>query len=237
MPLKGRAGGIFAVTRLRELIDEVRQAHPQDQFFRDFDKSCRQDPVKRRHYRTYADALRVLDAQSWRELKNKALQHYLNHRKGQLKQGFFNQLNDAFAYRHLRQRGCTAVQVLHEGKTRTPDIRYSESGSIKHCEVKTLGISCDEIDRRCSGEASDGQVYAKLGAGFLNKFHSSFDVAKKQIAVHPSGGLVYFVVIFDDTTYDYYEDYRRQILSYCRQKGMRDLYVKVGLRGNRRISV
>ena len=53
----------------------------------------------------YDRALSTLDDESWDILKNKALQHYLDHRNGKRKEGFFNQLNEAFAYRHLIKQG------------------------------------------------------------------------------------------------------------------------------------
>lgn len=53
----------------------------------------------KKYYQVYNNALIVLDDESWKILKEKALQHYFDHRRGQKKQSFFNQLNEAFAYR------------------------------------------------------------------------------------------------------------------------------------------
>ena len=99
------------MTRIRELVAAVRKKHPDDSFFAGFEESCRINKKKERAYRTYDDALKVLDAKSWQILKGKAIDHFLNHRNGQLKQGFFNQLNEAFAYRHLRQQNYLNIRL------------------------------------------------------------------------------------------------------------------------------
>ncbi len=159
--------------RIRELISAVRSSHPDDHFFTDFEESCRISPDKKRYYRTYNDALRSLDPISWEVLKQKALNHFLDHRRGQLKQGFFNQLNEAFAYRYLINRNYASVSIIPEdGKTR-PDICFGEPDRKRYCEVKTLGISDNEIERRDLGDACNGQVYERLSAGFFNKFQAS----------------------------------------------------------------
>ena len=91
--------------RIRELIAVVNEAHPKDRFFANIDTTLRASRQARAQYRAYGRALNCLDPQSWAELKEKAARHFLDHRKGQLKQGFFNQLNEAFAYEHLTRRG------------------------------------------------------------------------------------------------------------------------------------
>lgn len=130
--------------RVRELVTDVLRAHPNDSFFDRFDESCVTNPAKRKAYRTYDDALRLLDSDSWNILKGKAIAHFRDHRRGQHKQGFFNQLNEAFAYRHLVRQGFTAVRMLPEEGRRVPDIRYRDGRYVKHCEVKTIGISDEE---------------------------------------------------------------------------------------------
>jgi len=222
--------------RIRELMETVTRVYPKDRFFLGFEESCRTSPAKRAAYRTYDDALRVLDERSWRILKDKAVAHFKDHRRGQLKQGFFNQLNEAFAYRWLVRRGCTGVVMLAECGARTPDIRYVEAGRVKHCEVKTLGLSEKEIRRRESREVFTN-AYAELDEGFFRKLASSIDTAEAQIAAQGTSGLVYLVVVWDDIALDYYPEYRRQVVAFCRSLGICEVYVKVGLRGNRRVHI
>ena len=221
------------MTRFREFIEDVRKAHPEDQFLADFAESCRVNPAKARAYRTYDDALRVLDTHSWHILKGKAIRDYRNHRRGQLKQPFFNQLNEAFAYGYLTRQGCTHVEILQESNTPTPDIRYVEAGALKHCEVKSIGLSDAEIQRRESGEVHETS-YERLDNGFLNKLSSAIGKAKAQIDSQGTDGLVYLIVRFDDMAPDY-QGYKRQLREYFRKHDIRDVYIKFGLRGSRRI--
>jgi predicted AAA+ superfamily ATPase len=110
-------------------------------------------------FRAYERALSMLDDESWSILKNKALQHYYNHRQGQKKQGFFHQLNESFAYSHLVKQGFRHVRFLEEGKKRTPDIVYTDRGVRTYCEVKSLSISDEEIERRNAIACYDSSVY------------------------------------------------------------------------------
>src|SRR6267143_826505 len=110
--------------RFRELIADIRKKYPDDKFFVDFESSCRVEPAKARHYRSYDDALMLLDDMSWNILKGKAIEHFGNERDGQRKQGFFNQLNEAFAYRYLMRKGFGNVRFIEEGNRKRPDIRF-----------------------------------------------------------------------------------------------------------------
>jgi hypothetical protein len=129
---------------MRELIAEVRGRYPKDDFFSNFEESCRIWPNKRKYYQRYERLLKILDKESWNILKEKALKHFLHHREGQRKQGFFNILNEAFAYRYLFSKVFDNVRFLEEEKNRSnPDITFTLKSDLKCCEVKTLGISDD----------------------------------------------------------------------------------------------
>jgi len=49
--------------------------------------------------------------------------------------------------------------------------------------------------------------------------------------------LVYFVVRWDDFTLAYCNEYKRQLVSYCRKQNLDGLYIKMDLRGNRRVRI
>ena len=133
--------------RFRDLVALVRAKHPRDHFFANYDQMLT-IPELGDDYRAYERALQCLDPDSWTELQTKAVNHFMDQRRGQLKQGFFNQLNDAFAYRHLVRRGYRQVRVLRESGKTQPDLEYFNGGKRLFCEVKTLGISDDQIARR-----------------------------------------------------------------------------------------
>jgi len=224
--------------RIREIIFDIRNRYPNDDFFSDFEYSYWINPLKKQHYQAYNRALKALDNESWQILKEKALQHYLNHRKGQKKQGLFNQLNEAFAYRYLATRkGFENVRFIKEGKEQRPDIKFNVQNKQVCCEVKTLGISDDEIKRRSTHSVYNSSVYVRLSDGFLNKFNDAVNAARKQIYTFGTIGLVYIIIRFDDIALDYYKKYRSQLITFCKNQGFDNLFIKIGVIGNRRISI
>jgi hypothetical protein len=223
--------------RFRELIAEIRRSYPTDDFFADFENSCRREPGKKRHYRSYNEALMLLDDESWTILKKKAIEQFRNERVGQRKQGFFNQLNEAFAYRYLLRKGSKNVRFIKEGKKKTPDIGFVDRGTQSYCEVKTLGITDVEIMRREGRSVYDGSVYVVLNEIVLDKLARGVGDAWEQIHALGKSGLVFVVIHFDDIALDHYESYRKQLAEFCRSRGFEKLILKVGYRGNKRICI
>ncbi len=126
--------------------------------------------------------------------------------------------------------------MLPESDKKTPDIQYLEAGLVKHCEVKTIGLSDAEIQRRQT-QAVYNNAYVNLGEGFFQKLASDVKIARNQIAKQNTSGLIYLIINFDDIALDYYSEHRRKIISFCRSQNMHNLYIKVGLSGNRRIDI
>ena len=180
---------------IRELIALTETAHPSDRFFANVDETMRLIPGARAQYGAYERAFASLDRDSRQTLRAKAIAHFTDHRTGQRKQGFFNQLNDAFAYRHLVRQGYNDVRVLPEGTTTQPDIQYTASGELKFCEVKTIGISDELIARRATPKVVSSAIYHQLQTGFLSKLQSTLSAASRQIAAKNANGLVYTKVV------------------------------------------
>lgn len=223
--------------RIREIINDVRSRYPDDNFFSDFEQTYRISELKRKYYQSYNRVVRELDDKSWQVLRDKALSHFKNHRNGQKKQGFFNQLNEAFAYRYLLKNGCGKILFLEEDGNKKPDLEYFYNNVKGYCEVKTLGISDKEISRRGSQTVCDGQVYFSLDGGFLNKFHQAVDDAWEQIHAMGQEGIVYIIIIFDDMTLDHYPYYRKQLINYSKKQGFNKLFIKIWLLGRKRICI
>jgi hypothetical protein len=178
----------------------------------------------------------ALDPDAWSFLKVKALNQLLNSPDRQLKQGFFNQLNEAFAYRFLSKRGFTQIKFVPEGGQRTPDLSFVKDRQTCYCEVKTLCISQEAIMRRSTSQAFDCAPYQTLNANFFNKLRSDIDNAISQMSTQSGKGLAYILVIPDDFTLDYYATYRLQLRNFVRSHSASDIYVKVGLLGQRVVS-
>lgn len=218
--------------RFRELVTLLRAKHPCDYFFANYDQKLT-IPQLGDDYRAYERALRFLDCESWTELRTKAINHFMDHRPGQLKQGLFNQVNDAFAYRHLVRCGYRQVRVLRESGSIQPDIEYFDGSERLFCEVKTLGVSNEEIARRDVPSRFRSTIYRKLNEGFLRKLRDTLDVAQRQVGA--GGGMVYLVMLFDDLTLEHYDQYRKQVHSCIKSHTAANVYVQVGLRGRRHI--
>lgn len=212
----------------------VALAHPSDNFFEGVLAKIRVSKQARAYYASYDRALAELDSASLEELSRKAIAHFGDHRLGQLKQGFFHQLNEAFAYRHLVRLGYTNVTVLKEGRSKQPDISYTGGNQQLFCEVKTIGISEDEIGRRGSSHFFI-RDYHRLSDGFLNKLDHDLRRAQEQIRARGENGLVYVVVTFDDFTMSYYPQHRRQLREFLRLNTVKNVFIKAGIFGTRGI--
>jgi len=218
--------------RFRELVAEIRNKYPAEDFFADFEESCRLTPQKRRHYQSYNRALMTLDEESWSTLKDKALSHYLNERKGQRKEAFFNHLNEAFAYRYLWRKGFASIQILKDTKKgKTPDIRFIDCGSEQFCEVKSVGITDEEIKRRENEPDQTRADYSSLPPAFLRKLKGNFNKARAQIESVGGRGLVFILVRFDNPFSEHNSIYKKQITEFCKAEGFQNLIVKIGYLG------
>jgi len=221
--------------RMLELIEMVKTSYPDDSFFSDLDEVFDLSAQARAQYQVYDLAFSCLDSTSWQILSKKALKHFQDHRNGQLKQGFFNQLNEAFAYQFLVQCGYQNIQVLDEDGTTRPDLTYHDEGIKRYCEVKTIGLSDDEIKRWDTGETFDGNVYRKLSDGFFKQLDDDLVRAYKQISSQGSNGLVFVLVNFDDFALTYYDQYHKQITEFLSHHKVPEVYIKVGLLSDKKI--
>jgi hypothetical protein len=234
--------GLAIMVRIRELMAAVRKRFPDDVFFTSGEDSLL---GKLDHYKTYDAALMCLDDGSWNILKEKAIQNFPAERKGQTKQPFFNLLNEAFAYQYLLRKGLKNVRFMKEdGIIKTPDISYVEQ-EMKYCEVKSIGISDDEIKRRYGHDLDgqdfdvpdfyrldffDGKAHTRLSDGFLNKLLIDVNDAREQIAAVKGTGIVFVLARFDDFTRDYIETYRAQLRKFCDAE--KDVVLKLEYMGN-----
>lgn len=220
---------------IRELITRTKAAYPDDDFFAGFEQTLTLVPLARTQYRAYERALNILDPESRAVLQAKAITHFTDYRVGQQKQGFFNQLNDAFAYQYLVRRGYKHVRILPEDGKTQPDIKYTDGVENRFCEVKTLGISDEMISRRVKAQVTSSSIYQDLSSGFLRKLGCALDTADHQINARGGKGLIYLLIHFDDFTLDYYDRYRKQISACLESHTAENIYIKIGLLGRKYI--
>jgi hypothetical protein len=114
-------------------------------------------------------------------------------------------------------------------------LEYSADGLTHFCEVKTVGVSDEEVERRRIPTRFSPSGYKHLTAKFLTKLQSTLDLASSQIHARGSGGLIYVVFIPDDFTLEHYSTYRQQLQHCIDRHPERNIFIKVGLNGQRRV--
>jgi hypothetical protein len=102
------------------------------------------------------------------------------------------------AYQFLLRQGFNTVEILQEDGTRKPDIAYRDCNNRRYCEVKSIGISDDEIRRFSAEDVFDAAVYKDLSGGFRKKLGSDLKQAQQQISSQGGRGLVFLDARFDD---------------------------------------
>ena len=188
-----------------------------DAYFRDFDNTARETPVKLKHFRHIEEDLRGLDPDSWAQLKAELVPLLTARDERRGWQALFDKLNEAKGYNHLvRILGCTSVKFIPRSKVqgqKTPDLEGS-LGPIKVlCEVKTINIS--KIEEGCRNEHTVRTISTQLPEGFFNKLKADLETAGKQMAAYcsvaPARRIAYVVVNYDDLLHEYAQDYSTQI--------------------------
>jgi hypothetical protein len=166
--------------RLSELqVISVRLNSP-DAYFQVADTKFT-DPLKRTYFLRIEDDLRGLDADAWDALKGAAAQRLIR-TKDRGWQPLFDTLNEAKAYNHLVYIGCMCIKFIPRSKkqgVRTPDLQAISGAVVAFCEVKTINMSADEIERLRSGGV--GTTLLEVEDGLLDKITSALHNADDQM--------------------------------------------------------
>jgi hypothetical protein len=235
------------MNRFKLLIRELRNRFPNDEWLKNYDETIKyKDETFHEKYDIYSDALECLNQASWEVLLNKApaLLKQTDLERGKI--AFFNELNETLAYQYLIECGFENVQLLeakdqknkkncdlefHKNK-KNCDLEFHKAGSQYFCEVKTINVSIEELERSSKGEVFDGSVYAQLNDNFFKKMSDCIDVAKVQLKSRSdsSENVIYLVVHFDDWTGFYHERYKQQLDDFFENKGINcQVYLRIGL--------
>ncbi|MEW8646559.1 MAG: hypothetical protein AB2563_10700 [Candidatus Thiodiazotropha endolucinida] len=163
----------------------------------------------------YSEALKILDIESWVVIRDKVVIAFKQNTKRRGKQAFFNLLNEVLAYEHLIEANYQDVSLLSEnGNKKTPDLKFFKNKTECYCEVKTIGVSEEELDRTENMESFNDSIYSKLGNGFFNKLSSTIEHAIDQLYPDTPHNIIYIIIKFDDFFNSYYETYKHQISEY-----------------------
>jgi hypothetical protein len=203
----------FEMPGFHQLVEELGKRYPEDWWIESRRESARLLPENAfPQVAVYDRALRGLDEDSRAILTEKARKAFSEPRSDRGKHQFFNLLNEALAYEYLVSVGFNNVRLLKaNSRNKSPDISYGTESNIRYCEVKTVGVSDQELARNKSGGAFSSSVYTCLNQNFFTKLCSTIHAAVRQIEAVQGVGSIYLIVHFDDFVLDYYETYKSQI--------------------------
>jgi len=108
--------------RVYELRDQIKDQDDPNACFQDFDNSLRDCPAKKQAFVALERVLQELDADSWGCLLEKASKYLAVKHDKRGWQQLFDILNEARAYRYLKQIGCSDIRFIREAKKPTPDL-------------------------------------------------------------------------------------------------------------------
>lgn len=209
--------------RVYELKDLIENQNDPRACFPNFDSYIRdKDPsldLMKQAWLAYEREFQRLDATSWESLKNEA-RPYLNAfdvKKGRGQEQLISILNQARAYNYIIDLGCSNVRFIPKPKKNgqeTPDIEGDMNGKRVLCEVKTIHVSKDEVDRRQAGGVR--LTTNLLDDKFLyDKLKPTLCKTKSQMKSYDGSDNVkcvaFLVVNFDDSFGEYRASYYAQI--------------------------
>lgn len=229
--------------RVYELLDLIQDPNQAGAYFKDFDNSIRDEPSKKRVWLEREQTFQKLDSDAWEFLIDKAKRYLsVNDSNGRGWHQLVDILNEAYAYRFLKDNGYTNVEFIPESSLKSPELKAEKNGCKVLCEVKTINISDDEAfareeaRRRREGTATaitdpitgrpDPKIINKLAriiedqldAGFFSKLMSKIEHAKRQMEAYADGTnvkrIVYIIISFDDFLGEYKKQYYLQIDQY-----------------------
>lgn len=202
--------------RVYELRDLLPDPVPPGAYFADFEKTLTSWPEKRARFLEIEADLQGLDESAWTFLKGELAPLLRAKQATRGWQPFFNKLNQAKGYNHLKRLGCSNIRFVPESNTKdrlTPDIEAVENGRAVLCEVKTINISEAETKRRLSGGVWTSTDH--LNEQFVDKLRSTIDRGVLQMQSHNAEPgtrrIVYVVINFDDMLHEYADQYASQM--------------------------
>ena len=108
-----------------------------------------------------------MDMSSWKNLKERAFPYLCKFDNGRGWQQLISILNEAYAYKYLIDIGCEKVAFIPTQKEKTPDLEGYLQNQMVLCEVKSIGESDNEADRRAEQKVRNSSI--KLSDEFFLK--------------------------------------------------------------------
>lgn len=205
-------GSTSDFVRIQELRDASILLDSSNCYFRAGDDKLT-DPLKRPFFLAIEKDLIGLDETAWAALKNEVLDRLSAKVPGRGWEQLFSILNQARGYNFLAARGYTNIEFIPRTKSKTPDLMAKTGEITVLCEVKTIHISQDEVDRRQEGGVIS--INRDVSPEFVEKLHRVINEAKIQMEAFKSNStdqhIAYLVINFDDSLHEYAPRYETQI--------------------------
>jgi hypothetical protein len=174
--------------------------------------------------------LQGLDAEAWEFLKSEAKPRLKTAHPTRGWQQLFDTLNEAKGYNYLARIGCTDIKFIPlatTDKVQTPDLRGFLGATRVLCEVKTINVSDDEVNRLATGGVGTTRLHLKNQ--FFDKLSSVIRTAASQLLAFDkdltSRRIAYVVFSFDDRIHEYADEYQKQIEAFLADASLPDVEV------------
>ena len=154
----------------------------------------------------YNELLEIIDYQSWDIFEQKLLSKFSDENPKRGKNGFFNTLNEIYAYHYLLEKKYDNIRFTEESNCKsTPDLIFSCESKEYGCEVKTYTTSDKQLNIYEEADVVDTyELYSCLNDGFYNGVKEHISKANSQIK---NNGIIVLIIDFDDFTLQYIEKY------------------------------
>ncbi|MGD0017057.1 MAG: hypothetical protein ABSC38_06050 [Verrucomicrobiia bacterium] len=187
--------------QLYKLYEASDRSHADNYFTKGFDRIYANDrDGTRRSFGPLERALERVDNEAWKQLVGKALGFVTqkDHRRGWSQ--LFDHLYEAFGYELLANRGYTSIQFVDRGDEQTPDLLGKSQTSTAILEVKSIGCSDNEIDRRTVWPPPLLDLAPALSDKFENKLLVTLKKARDQLEKYngPTDKKIVLLVVYMD---------------------------------------
>jgi hypothetical protein len=215
--------------RVSELRNLSIDLHSPEAYFRADDNKL-SDPYRRKFFLALESDLQGLDAEAWEFLKSEAQPQLKAPDQKRGWQRLFDKLNEAKSYNYLVSIGCENVKFIPRAKAvrvETPDLKGLLDAATVLCEVKTINVSDDEINRFATRGVGNTLPY--LEKGFFDKLGHDIKKASSQLLAFDDSSaahrIVYVVFNFNDGLHEYADEYQRQIEAYIESASLANIEV------------
>lgn len=200
--------------RFLEFLSVIISTHEHSYFS---DISCPwNDLVRFKCWKDIETDLAALDEGTWNNWKLEAIKRFKA--SPHIYRGWqtaFDILNEAKAYRFLKEIGCNNINFIRKSKYKTPDLKGTLNGQKILCEVKTINRSKDA--REAETKSLAYSTTDRLTEQFFGKISKTIKLADEQMSSYCQDTMTlritYLILNFDDPLHEYAPEYIEQLRS------------------------